>query len=72
MKYLFIFLIKIYQLLFSPHRGVFRQFYFATPPCMFEESCSDFACRQLKEKGTFQGIKLTTQRIAQCHSFGNK
>lgn len=67
MKFILSFLIRIYQSLFSPYSGAFRNFYFFQSQCKFEESCSNFALRVIKEKGAINGMKLAVQRISQCH-----
>lgn len=67
MKQLFLALIRVYQLTFSPETGCFRQFYFAPFKCRFEESCSHYAYRVIKENGAFTGLKLAIQRLSRCH-----
>jgi hypothetical protein len=67
MKFILSFLIRIYQYLFSPYSGAFRNFYFFQSQCKFEESCSNFALRVIQEKGAINGVKLAVQRISQCH-----
>lgn len=69
MKYIFVFLIKIYQLLISPQKGIFRNLYLISIPCRFEETCSEFACREIKEKGVVKGVNQSLKRISQCHPF---
>lgn len=69
MKYILLFLIKIYQLTLSPERGLFRNFYFLPAKCHFEESCSKYAYRVIKEQGSYRGLKLTVSRLSQCHPF---
>ncbi len=71
MKFIFSFFIKIYQFLFSSHSGAFRNFYFFPIQCRFEESCSNFALRVIKEKGAIKGTALALKRIGQCHPFHN-
>jgi putative component of membrane protein insertase Oxa1/YidC/SpoIIIJ protein YidD len=67
MKKFLLLLIKIYQALFSPHRGAFRHLYFVPFNCKFSESCSDYAYRAITENGAKQGLKLTFSRLKQCH-----
>ncbi len=70
-KNLFLFLIKIYQLLLSPQKGVFRNIWLVNIPCRFNETCSEFAARNIQEKGVLRGGKLAMKRIAKCHPFSN-
>lgn len=51
----------------SPHKGAFRHLYFIPFNCKFEESCSDYAYRVIKENGAKQGLKLTISRLKKCH-----
>jgi len=67
MKFILSFFIRIYQLLFSPQSGAFRNFYLFHTQCKFEESCSNFALRAIKENGAINGVKLAIKRIGQCH-----
>lgn len=69
MKRLFIFFILFYQKIFSPHKGIFRQFYLFPSPCLFLETCSDYALRQIKEKGWKKGLKSALIRLGNCHFF---
>jgi len=69
MKYLLLSLIKIYQFFLSPKVGIFRQFYFFPAACRFEESCSDFAYRIIKERGSLKGSVLAIKRLGRCHPF---
>ena len=60
MKYIFIFLIKVYQ------RTLSR----ALPAsCRFYPSCSEYGVQALQKHGVFKGSWLTVKRIARCHPF---
>ena len=60
MKYIFIFLIKVYQ------RTLSR----ALPAsCRFYPSCSEYGVQALQKHGVFKGGWLTMKRIARCHPF---
>ncbi len=60
MKYIFIFLIKVYQ------RTLSR----ALPSsCRFYPSCSEYGVQALQKHGVFKGSWLTVKRIARCHPF---
>ena len=60
MKYLFIFLIKVYQ------RTLSRVM---PPSCRFYPSCSEYGVQALQKYGIFKGGWLTVKRIARCHPF---
>jgi uncharacterized protein len=59
-KYLFIFLIKVYQ------RTLSRVM---PPSCRFYPSCSEYGVQALQKYGIFKGGWLTVKRIARCHPF---
>jgi hypothetical protein len=59
-KYLFIFLIKVYQ------RTLSRVL---PPSCRFYPSCSEYGVQALQKYGIFKGGWLTVKRIARCHPF---
>ena len=58
MKYIFIFLIKVYQ------RTLSRVL---PPSCRFYPSCSEYGVQALQKYGLFKGGWLTVRRIARCH-----
>jgi uncharacterized protein len=60
MKYIFIFLIKIYQFLISP---------LFPPSCRFQPSCSNYAIVALGRFGIFKGGFLSIKRILKCHPY---
>ena len=60
MKYIVIFLIKVYQNTFSR---------VMPPSCRFYPSCSQFGVEALRKYGVFKGGWLTVKRIARCHPF---
>jgi putative membrane protein insertion efficiency factor len=60
MKYLFVFLIKIYQRTFSR---------VLPPSCRFYPSCSEYGMQALQKYGVFKGGWLTVKRIARCQPF---
>jgi putative membrane protein insertion efficiency factor len=59
-KYIFIFLIKVYQ------RTLSRVM---PPSCRFYPSCSEYGVQALQKYGVFKGGWLTVKRIARCHPF---
>jgi uncharacterized protein len=60
MKFLFLFLLKIYQGAISPYLG---------RHCRFYPSCSDYAKEAIRQKGAFSGVYLSINRVLRCHPF---
>jgi len=60
MKYLFIGLIKFYQLVISPH---------VPSSCRYQPTCSYYALDAFKKHGVIKGIILSAKRIGRCHPF---
>ncbi|KPK32450.1 MAG: hypothetical protein AMS24_04210 [Chlamydiae bacterium SM23_39] len=60
MKYIFIFLIKIYQIAISPFIG---------KHCRFTPSCSEYSILALKKYSFFKAIFLIFKRILKCNPF---
>lgn len=59
MKYVLIFLIRLYQKIPGPWRN----------SCKFQPTCSNYAIGVLSEFGFFKGILLTIKRIVKCNPF---
>ncbi len=57
MKYIIIFLIKVYQKIPGPWHDC----------CRFEPSCSNYAIEALEEYGFFKGSILSFKRILRCN-----
>lgn len=60
MKYVFIFLIRIYQRLLSP---------FLPPSCRFVPSCSQYGLEAITHFGVGKGGWLAVRRIVRCNPF---
>ncbi len=58
MKYIFIFLIKVYQKLISPILG---------NNCRFYPSCSSYSKEAIDKHGSLKGGYLTIKRVCKCH-----
>ena len=60
MRYVLIFLIKIYQHAISP---------FLPDSCRFYHTCSNYFFEALKSRGFFTGTYLGIKRILKCNPF---
>jgi uncharacterized protein len=58
MNMLLRYLIRAYQLTFSPLLG---------PRCRFYPSCSQYALEALRVHGTVRGILMSLHRLSRCH-----
>ncbi len=60
MKYLFMALIRLYQVVISP----------ALPPsCRYYPSCSQYGYEAIRRYGAIRGGWLAVKRVARCHPF---
>jgi putative membrane protein insertion efficiency factor len=64
MRKLILFLITIYQRIFSPDKGIFKRQY---QGCRFYPSCSEYAKQAIEKRGIIRGIWLGSKRILRCH-----
>jgi putative membrane protein insertion efficiency factor len=60
MKYIGIFLVKLYQKFISPLKP---------PCCRFRPTCSQYAIEAFHEWGFIAGLALTIWRILRCNPF---
>jgi putative membrane protein insertion efficiency factor len=60
MKQIALFLIRCYQLLFSPLLG---------RHCRFYPTCSVYTYEAIKKHGLLKGIFLGSKRLLKCHPF---
>lgn len=65
MKTITTFLISTYQVFVSP--VVILLF---GQSCRFEETCSQYTKRKIKEEGVVAGIKKGLKRLSACHPYG--
>ncbi len=61
-------IIKAYQIIFSPDKGVFKT---CRPVCRFWPTCSDYGLQAIGKYGVLKGGLLATKRIFKCHPFSN-
>lgn len=66
MKYVFFFLLTLYQEIFSPFIHAATGTVHA---CRYPITCSAYAKVQIKEKGVMKGGLLAIKRIISCHPF---
>ena len=61
MKYICIWLIRLYQKFLSPLKR--------NPTCRFTPTCSAYAIEAFQKRGFFVGLALTVWRILRCNPF---
>ncbi|MEX1270362.1 MAG: membrane protein insertion efficiency factor YidD [Balneolaceae bacterium] len=61
-KWLVIFLVRVYQAILSPFLG---------PSCRHVPTCSDYAIEAIQEWGVVKGGWLGIKRISSCHPWGS-
>lgn len=59
-RYLFIALIRFYQLFISPLKG---------PTCRFWPTCSEYTRDAIQYYGVVKGLFMGAKRLARCHPF---
>jgi len=58
MKYLFIGLVRLYQLIISP---------WMPSSCRYHPTCSQYSIDAFRQHGAFKGLWLTIKRVGRCH-----
>jgi len=58
MRYILIFLIKLYRLIISP---------LFPSSCRFTPTCSEYSIEAIKKYGVIKGGILSVKRISRCH-----
>jgi len=58
MKYLFIGLVRLYQLIISP---------WMPSSCRYHPTCSQYSIEAFRKHGAIKGLWLTVKRVARCH-----
>jgi putative membrane protein insertion efficiency factor len=61
MKWLLLWLVRLYQIVLSPWLGI---------NCRFNPTCSAYAHEALMRHGACRGGWLTVKRIVRCHPWG--
>ncbi len=68
MKYFLIHLIKFYQKIFSPDKGLFVRIGIKKPTtCVFYPSCSEYTISAILKYGVFFGLFKGIKRVSRCH-----
>ncbi|WP_341227161.1 membrane protein insertion efficiency factor YidD [uncultured Arcticibacterium sp.] len=62
MRYVAIFIVRLYQAAISP---------WFPPACRFEPTCSEYSVQAFTKHGFFKGFKLTINRLRKCHPWGS-
>ncbi|MCQ1531680.1 membrane protein insertion efficiency factor YidD [Lutispora saccharofermentans] len=60
MKYIIIFLIRLYQLVISP---------ISPGKCRFIPTCSNYTLEAVRKYGSIKGTVLGIKRVMKCHPF---
>lgn len=63
-----LYLIKIYQLIFSPDHGFWRR---TGRGCRFYPTCSDYTYQAVEKFGILKGFWKSVKRILRCHPFSD-
>ena len=61
MRHLFIFLIRVYQMVISP--------FLPANSCRFFPTCSAYTIESIQKHGAFKGTLLGCVRICKCHPY---
>jgi putative membrane protein insertion efficiency factor len=68
MKSFLIHLIKFYQKVFSPDRGLLVKTGFKKPStCVFYPSCSEYTVQAIEKYGSTRGLFKGIKRVTRCH-----
>ena len=62
MSFIFIKMIKMYQIILSPLLG---------SNCRYQPTCSNYAIESIEQWGVIQGSVLSFKRIMKCHPWGS-
>jgi hypothetical protein len=68
MKKTILYVIRLYQKIFSPDSGIIRQSGLVRgPSCSFYPTCSDYMIQAITKYGVAGGFLLGAKRIIRCH-----
>ncbi len=66
MRNILIFIIQLYRKIISPFLDAL---FGPGNGCRFEETCSEYSIRVIKEYGVLRGVFLSLIRLSRCHPF---
>lgn len=69
-KKIILFLIRVYQLIFSPDQGILGRLLGRCaflPTCRFYPTCSQYTYQSVKKYGAAKGLLAGARRILRCH-----
>jgi len=69
MKQFFKTLIKLYQIVFSPRKGIFQFLFPGHFGCRFFPTCSEYSSEAIEKYGVVKGGFLGVKRIFRCNPF---
>jgi len=68
MNFFLIYLIKFYQKVFSPDKGLLVKIGLKKPTtCVFYPSCSEYTIQAITKYGSIRGVFKGFKRVARCH-----
>jgi uncharacterized protein len=70
MKKILLFVIKIYQKVFSPDSGI-PSFFRSKRICRFYPSCSQYTYEAVEKFGVLKGLWMGIKRISKCHPWND-
>lgn len=65
-KYVSIFVIRLYQKTISFDHGLMK-FFYPNGFCRYHPTCSEYAAQAIEKKGPFKGMLLASRRLLRCH-----
>ncbi len=73
-KKIVLFLIKIYQKIFSLDHGLMGKLFPNTRYCKFNPTCSEYGYEAIEKYGAIKGGKLAFRRVLRCNPWykGNR
>lgn len=60
-------LIRLYQILFSPRKGIFQSIFPKYFGCRFSPTCSEYSSEAIEKYGVVKGLLLGIKRIFRCN-----
>ena len=61
MRYILIFVVRVYQMVISP--------FLPANSCRFYPTCSQYTIDAIRKHGSVKGLYLGTKRILKCHPY---